>query len=57
MEWQGKPAVIRCDKGPEYVSNQLVTWAIKQNITLMYIQPGKPTQNAYIECFNRTARH
>ena len=57
MEWRGKPAMIRCDNGPEYVSNQLVTWAIKRNITLMYIQPGKPTQNAYIERFNRTARH
>ena len=57
MEWRGKPAMIRCDNGPEYVSNQLVTWAIKHNITLMYIQPGKPTQNAYIERFNRTARH
>ena len=49
--------MIRCDNGPEYVSNQLVTWAIKHNITLMYIPPGKPTQNAYIERFNRTARH
>ena len=46
-----------CDDRPEYFSNQLVTWAIKQNITLMYIQPGKPTKNAYIERFNCIARH
>ncbi len=56
MEWRDEPAIIRCDTGPEYVGNQLVTWAIKYNITLMYIQPGKTTQNAYIEGFNRKAR-
>ena len=32
-------------------------WAIKEQVTLLYIQPGKPTQNASIERFNRTARH
>jgi putative transposase len=57
IEWRGKPAAIRCDNGPEYISGALVTWANQHQITLLYIQPGKPTQNAYVERFNRTARH
>jgi putative transposase len=57
IEWRGKPSAIRCDNGPEYISNELVRWANSQQITLLYIQPGKPTQNAYVERFNRTARH
>ena len=57
IEWRGKPAAIRCDNGPEYLSAALVTWANRQQITLMYIQPGKPTQNTYVERFNRTVRH
>lgn len=57
IEWRGKPEAIRCDNGPEYVSGELINWAIQRQITLLYIQPGKPTQNAYIERFNRTARH
>lgn len=57
IEWRGKPAALRCDNGPEYLSGALVTWANQHQITLLYIQPGKPTQNAYVERFNRTARH
>jgi putative transposase len=57
IEWRGKPAAIRCDNGPEYLSGALVNWAQKNRITLLYIQPGKPTQNAYVERFNRTVRH
>lgn len=57
IEWRGKPASIRCDNGPEYLSEALVTWSNQNQITLLYIQPGKPTQNAYVERFNRTARH
>ena len=47
----------RCDNGPEFISHELIDWAIKEQITLLYIQPGKPNQKAYIERFNRTARH
>ena len=57
IEWRGKPKIIRCDNGPEYISYALQNWAKKQKIKLEYIQPGKPQQNAYIERYNRTVRY
>ena len=57
IAWRGKPAMIRCDNGPEYISEELKRWAEKQEIRLGYIQPGNPQQNAYIERFNRTVRY
>jgi putative transposase len=57
IEWRGSPASIRVDNGPEYISGKLLTWAEKRQITIRYIQPGKPQQNAYVERYNRTVRH
>ena len=57
IEYRGKPMQIRCDNGPEYISNALKDWALEQNILLSYIEPGNPQQNAYVERYNRTMRY
>lgn len=52
----GLPSNIRVDNGPEFISKTLRAWCERKNITLKYIQPGKPVQNAFIERFNRIFR-
>ena len=43
---------IRVDYGPEFASSTFVEYRTTRGITLVYTQPGKPTQNAFIERFN-----
>ncbi len=57
LEYRGKPSVIRCDNGPEFISHEFVNWAEKRKIRIEYIQPGNPQQNAYIERANKTIRY
>ncbi|MBK8622482.1 MAG: IS3 family transposase [Saprospiraceae bacterium] len=52
----GLPSYIRTDNGPEFTSNDYKEWCKKNEVTPVYAEPGKPTQNGYIERLNRTFR-
>ena len=50
--FRGYPATIRTDQGPEFTCRALDQWAFEHGVELRLIQPGKPTQNGFIESFN-----
>ena len=48
----GAPEQIRVDHGPEFTSATFVAWCEQRNIVIEYTQPGKPTQNDFVERSN-----
>lgn len=54
--FRGYPATIRTDQGTEFTCRALDQWAFEHSVELRLIQPGKPTQNGFIESFNGRLR-
>jgi len=48
----GYPKAVRTDQGPEFTSRAFLGWSTARRVRHILNQPGKPTQNAYIESFN-----
>ena len=56
IQQRGAPEAIRCDNGPEFTSRHFLSWCEDHRIRAVYIQPGRPMQNGYVESFNGRLR-
>lgn len=57
IEQRGKPHQVICDNGPEFTCKAMFFWQQDQQVKLGFIQPGKPTQNAFVESLNGKFRN
>ena len=60
LEWlfllRGAPSYLRSDNGPEFVACALQEWPRERRCNTLYISPGSPWENPFIESFNGTFR-
>jgi putative transposase len=52
----GIPEHIRSDNGPEFVATAVRSWLADLGVTTLFIEPGSPWENGYIESFNGMLR-
>lgn len=52
IEQRSAPDQITCDNGTEFTSKAMFFWQKESGVKLAFIQPGKPTQNAFVESLN-----
>lgn len=57
FEERSKPKKIICDNGTEFTSKAMFFWSQESGVHLGFIQPGKPTQNAFVESLNGKFRN
>jgi putative transposase len=53
---RGCPDYIRSDNGPEFVSKAVRKWLKVSGVKTLYIAPGSPWENGYVESFNSKLR-
>jgi putative transposase len=53
---RGYPKRLRVDNGPENTALKMLEWSVEHNVDLHFIDPGKPSQNAWVESFNGRVR-
>jgi transposase InsO family protein len=60
LEWlflvRGAPSHLRSDNGPEFIAFALQQWLRSHHCHTLYIKPGSPWENPFIESFNGTFR-
>jgi transposase InsO family protein len=52
----GAPDHIRSDNGPEFIAKELQRWLAANKIKTLYIEPGSPWQNGFVESFHSRFR-
>jgi putative transposase len=59
LEWlqkaiqeHGAPAYLRSDNGPEFIANIVQRWLRENGVRTLYIEPGSPWQNGFVESFH-----
>jgi putative transposase len=53
---RGVPKYIRSDNGPEFTANKVRDWLERVEVQTLFIEPGSPWENGYIESFNGKLR-
>ncbi len=56
MARYGMPEHLRSDNGPEFIAYAIQDWLKGRNVKTIYITPGSPWENAYIESFHDKLR-
>jgi putative transposase len=52
FELRGAPRFVRSDNGPEFIADAVKAWLGHSGCGTLYIEPGSPWENAYVESFN-----